>query len=130
MTLAFRSRQSYEDVTSGIIFLGSPHLTSASAEGWNTVKLVMKANRKDVSKQNMTDNEMESIATACRQFEDLQLTIPVLSIYENRETKVRENLLYALRPKSKPTVMVSSSRMSSYDTVLTLEAYYPSHSLY
>ncbi len=73
------------------------------------MKLIMKANRKDVSKQNMTDQEIESIATVCRQFEDLQLDIPILSVYERRETKVRENLMYALRGKSKTAVLVSSS---------------------
>lgn len=57
----------------------------------------------------MTDQEMESIATVCRQFEDLQLDVPILSVYEMRETKVRESLLYALRGKSKPAVLVSSS---------------------
>lgn len=39
----------------------------------------MKAHRKDVSKYNMTNEEMETVATACRQFDDLQLTIPILS---------------------------------------------------
>lgn len=66
----------------------------------------MKANRNDVSKQNMTDDEMETIATACRQFKDLQLTIPLLSVHERRETKIREGLLRAWRPKSKPAIMV------------------------
>jgi hypothetical protein len=82
-------------------------LTSPSAEGWDNVKLIMKANRKDISKQNMTDNEMESIVTTCRQFDNLRLTIPILSVYEGRETRVRESLLSAFRGKAKTSVLVS-----------------------
>lgn len=83
-------------------------MKSTSAEGWDKVKLIMKGNRKDISKQNMTDSEMESITTTCRQFDDLRLTIPILSVYEARETKVHENLLAAFRGKAKALVLVST----------------------
>ncbi|KAL8831927.1 MAG: hypothetical protein Q9170_005089 [Blastenia crenularia] len=71
----------------------------------------MKANRRDVSKQNMTEDEMEVIAATCRQFKELQLTIPILSVFEKRETRIRENLLAALRPKKKPATLLASRAM-------------------
>ncbi|KAL9028780.1 MAG: hypothetical protein Q9196_002903 [Gyalolechia fulgens] len=59
----------------------------------------------------MTEDEMETIAITCRQFKDLQLTVPILSVYEGRETKIRENLLSALRAKKKPTALLASRAM-------------------
>ncbi|KAK3941871.1 hypothetical protein QBC46DRAFT_285358, partial [Diplogelasinospora grovesii] len=118
LTLGVRSRQAYQDATSGIIFLGSPHLASASAEGWGIVKLLMKANRKDISVDNMTDYEMECIMSTCRQFEDLHLTFPILSVHERRETKFRENIFRPrrLRSKKSPTEVLVSRSMVQINT--------------
>ncbi|KAK7912199.1 tetratricopeptide repeat domain-containing protein [Apiospora marii] len=103
LAMRIGSRKAFEDVISGLIFLGCPHLISNSPESWNHVQLIMKANRKDINKQNMIDIEMERLITTCRQFEDLQLTVPILSVYEARATRFRYTMIHALRQGSKYT---------------------------
>lgn len=88
-------------------------MTSNSADGWDNVKLVMKANRKDVSKQNMTDVEKEMIVTACRQFEELLLISPILTACELRETKLREKSFQAFQSKGKLWIVVSLQALYS-----------------
>ena len=111
MTLGARSLQAYQDATCGIIFLGSPHLVTTSVYGWSVVRLLMKANRRDVSKQNMTEYEMESVLSACRQFEELQLNFPILSVYETQDTKFKETIFQTVRQKDDSTKVVRGSSM-------------------
>ena len=66
----------------------------------------MKSNRKDVSKQNMENPEMDRIITTCRQFEDLRLTVPILSVYERRGTKFKDHLFQVFRRKKDATEVV------------------------
>lgn len=115
-----RSRQAYQDVTSGIIFLGTPHLVDASAEGWENLKLLMKGNRKDISKHNMTESEMELVISACQQFDNLHLPIPLMSVYELRETKVRESLFNPLRRKRNYMEVVCMAFIHILSLTLTL----------
>lgn len=66
----------------------------------------MKGNM-NISKHNMTDYEMENIISTCRQFDNLQFTIPVLSVYEGQETKNQESRFRPNRLKNKPIKLVS-----------------------
>ncbi|KAF2810563.1 uncharacterized protein BDZ99DRAFT_386857, partial [Mytilinidion resinicola] len=104
LSSAYQYQRIYEDVTAGIIFLGTPHLAAERDEKWNLFKLIMRANRKDIAKENMTQDEIASIATVCRRFAALPLNIPILSVYEDKESKVRENLLQAWRSSSKTSI--------------------------
>jgi len=72
-----------------------------------------ESKQEDVSKQNMTDVEKEMIVTACRQFEELLLIVPILTVCELRETKLRENLFRAFQSKSKLSIVVSSQALYS-----------------
>jgi hypothetical protein len=85
------------DATCGIVFLGTPHMTSQGDEKWENCRLILKSNRKDVPKQCLSADDISKLASVCQQFEDVNLQVPVLSVYEATETKVRENLLQSLR---------------------------------
>lgn len=106
LDIAHQSRRVYEDVTAGIIFLGTPHLISDEGDGWNNLKLIMKGNRKDISKENMTEDDKNNIISVGQRFDELRLGIPILSVYEAVETKLRENILHAFRPRNKSSVVV------------------------
>lgn len=95
------------------MFFSSPHLGPALAEGWNMVKLLIKANSKDISKQNTSNYEMDNIMLTCRQFGKLELTI-IMSVYEGKETKFQESVFNPFRLRNKATKTVRqdfSSRM-------------------
>ncbi|KAI9664019.1 MAG: hypothetical protein M1821_007510 [Bathelium mastoideum] len=113
LTSAHQYQRIYEDVTAGIIFLGTPHLTSMVDDSWNNLKLIMKANRRDISKQNLTEEEQASIVTVCQRFQELQLPILVLSVYEGKETKVRENLLQSWRTHSKSSQTLITEKLAT-----------------
>jgi len=78
----------------------------SDAEGWNNLKLLMRANSKDISKNNLTDYEMEQIISVCRQFESLQLHKPILSVYEQRKTRFNDHRFTAFRRKNNPSEVV------------------------
>ncbi|KAJ0120519.1 tetratricopeptide repeat domain-containing protein [Diaporthe amygdali] len=59
----------------------------------------------------MADFEMERLMSACRSFHDLQMTIPIMSIYEGRETKFRESLLGSMRRKNNQNTLLITRPM-------------------
>ncbi|KAH8729232.1 hypothetical protein BGZ61DRAFT_321092, partial [Ilyonectria robusta] len=87
LALGNDSREAYQEAVSGIIFLGTPHLVSTSADGWKMVRLLMKHEEREISEDNMTPSEMEGVIRVCRHFENIQLPISIFSIYELKETR-------------------------------------------
>lgn len=75
---------------SGVIFLGSPHLTTTDDERWENWQLLLKLYRKDVSKSVLRIEDIQILASVCGKFNALNLRIPVLSVYEQRKTKIRD----------------------------------------
>ncbi|KAF2802482.1 uncharacterized protein BDZ99DRAFT_576851 [Mytilinidion resinicola] len=86
-----------EDVTSGILFLGSPHTTSKDDKNWENRKWILKSTRKDVPKQSLTDEDIGHIGEVCQHFEKLDLHIRVISVFEANKSKVRDSLLKFIR---------------------------------
>ena len=91
------SETDLEDVTAGIIFLGTPHTTSDDDKSWEKWRWILKAGRKDIPKQSQTDDDIKMLSELCRNFENLNLQIPVLSVFETEPTKVRDNLIQMIR---------------------------------
>jgi hypothetical protein len=94
-----------EDVTSGIIFLGTPHTTSKDDKRWENWKWILKLTRKDIPKQSQTDGDINMLVEVCQIFELLHLQIPVLSVFEAKETRVREGLLQSIRSGNKNQIV-------------------------
>jgi hypothetical protein len=97
MWIAHQSQNLVEDVTAGIIFLGTPHLTSENDSRWENWRFILKANRKEISKDSLRASDTSSLAETCQRFQDLNLQVPILTVYETLETKIRDSLLYILR---------------------------------
>lgn len=68
----------------------------------------MKANEKDISKQNMSDPEKDLIMSTCRSFGDLRLDIPILTVFESMESKFRDKI-FTIRMKGSSHPIVSLS---------------------
>lgn len=94
-----------DDVTSGIIFLRTPYTTSKDDKRWENWKWILKLTRKDISKQSQFDADINMLMKVCRHFEQLNLQIPVLSVCEAKQTKVREGLLQSIRNGNKNQIV-------------------------
>jgi len=94
-----------EDVTSGIIFLGTPHTTSKDDKRWENWKWILKLTRKDISKQSQTDADINMLVEVCQNFERMNLQIPVLSVFEAKQTRVRDGLLQTIRNSNKSQIV-------------------------
>ncbi|KAF2238369.1 nb-arc and tpr domain-containing protein [Viridothelium virens] len=73
----------------------------------------MRANRKDISKQNLTEEDRDSLITVCKRFQELQLNIPILSVFEGRESKIRENPFLAFRASSKSSLTLVTEAIAT-----------------
>lgn len=115
LTIGCRSQHLYADVLAGIVFLGTPHLVTSDAEGWSNLKLLMKANSKDISKNNLTDHEMEQLISVCRQFESLQLHKPILSVFEQRKTRFNDHRFTTFRRKNNLSEVLVEETMVQFN---------------
>lgn len=79
----------------------------------------MRSNRKDIPKQNLAKEDIISFASACQRFDEIDLQIPILSIYEAFETRLRENILLNFRPGNNSSVLVSSAASIKLCIVVT-----------
>ncbi|KAF5969746.1 tetratricopeptide repeat domain-containing protein [Fusarium bulbicola] len=98
-------------VVSMVAWFVDVRTTYPDGKGWDITKLLMKGNRRDISKDNMTEQEIEGFATSCRSFEDLQLDIPILSVHETRETKSWDSRLSNLRKRANAPKMLLTREM-------------------
>lgn len=68
----------------------------------------MKLNRKEVPRNSLRDDDVTNLADLCRKFEGLNLRIPILSVFEGKETKIRDNLLHSIRGSGTRKQIVSA----------------------
>jgi hypothetical protein len=73
----------------GIIFLGTPHLTFIDDDRWEKWRLLLKLNYKDVPKKILQPRDIQLLASVCDDFDGLNIQIPILSVYENIPTKIK-----------------------------------------
>jgi hypothetical protein len=76
------------DAQSGIIFISTPHLTYSKPDRWHQLNSVLKS-CPGYSKWQ-SQNEIATVANVCAKFESAQSEVPILSVYEGKETKVGE----------------------------------------
>lgn len=102
---ASQSRNVVNEVTAGIMFLGTPHLELVDDERWNNWKWILKTNRKDLPKECLGSSDIVNLADTCRSFTRLNSQIPILSVYEGKDTKLRDALLKTFRGGSNRKVV-------------------------
>jgi hypothetical protein len=76
----------------GIILMGTPHSSHDGNEGLNSAMLILRAYVKFASrsaKSHLAD-EQEVLKELALRFGDINLRVPILSVYETKDTKFRE----------------------------------------
>lgn len=88
--LACRDYPTIRNALSGIIFLSTPHLTNIEDERWANWRLMLRLFRKDVSKTALRKEDIELLANVCERFNGLYLRTPIMSVFEEIKTKIRD----------------------------------------
>ncbi|KAF2969761.1 hypothetical protein GQX73_g3870 [Xylaria multiplex] len=71
----------------GVVFLGTPHSKAEDRGKWQNASLaVAKASRKI---RSMSDEDLAALARSSLRFEQASVGVPILSIHETKETKVK-----------------------------------------
>lgn len=77
---------------SGIVFLGTPHITKKNEEGMQQLLLTMRSDLISGKKRPLEQGDLSSVVEICLLFAEMRLTIPILSCYETQHTKLRAPL--------------------------------------
>ncbi len=88
------------EVTAGIVFLGTPHLQSVDDIHWDNWKWILQTNRKDLPKECLSSSDIINLSETCQSFTRLNPPIPILSVHEGKVTKLHDNLLKVFRSGS------------------------------
>lgn len=90
------------DTLAGILFLGTPHTRKGAGDHRSVVELILRATSIKPLPRNMFHAESDHalFVELCVDFERIAKTIPVLSAYEAKPTKVYRNTFVRIpRPK-------------------------------
>lgn len=92
------------DTLAGILFLGTPHTEQGPGEHRSVVELIFRATSTKPLQRNLFHPESDHalLTELCIDFERIAKTIPILSAYESKPTKVYRNA-FARIPRPKDT---------------------------
>lgn len=103
----FEHRQVFEAI-SGILFLGTPHLSQGTVPGPNIIELILRSTqKKPLAKNALTPNGDNSLlAMLSQEFELASVLTPILSCYEGRHSRVHKNVFARMLTRKPILVMV------------------------
>jgi hypothetical protein len=81
----------------GVILLGTPHSTAEDDQTWQNAALAMKTGIITKKKRYIDTGDSAKLAQSSIRFEQAAVSVPILSIYEIQETKVRTSLVSSLK---------------------------------
>ncbi|KAF2117486.1 hypothetical protein BDV96DRAFT_644901 [Lophiotrema nucula] len=81
-----RYRSNLDRMLSGIVFLGAPHITTDVAQAQATLDLLSKSGVGEPWSMNY-----QALMETCRAFTSSYPSVPILSVYETRGTKLAKN---------------------------------------
>jgi len=94
------------DVVSGAIFLGAPHLVSDLATSKKTFDLLSSCeNNKGLGRSLSNQSDIAALIQICKAFELVNLNVPVVSAYEEKETSTQSYLFSRVRLRSRSQVV-------------------------
>lgn len=76
------------DVISGIVFLGTPHISVGRSDDDDVLSDILRSRPKSQFKSEAVTRDQEDLQVLCQQFELAKLQVRVLSAYEGCETKL------------------------------------------
>lgn len=92
------------DAISGVVFLGTPHSLGDEKLESNILDLLLRSQQRILPKHAFVKTDNAALIDLSRQFEVVNLQIPVISVYEGRETKIHDSLFARFR-KSRQSIV-------------------------
>ena len=79
-------------MNSGIVFLGTPHPLYIDCSKWARLNLILKSNA-SISQSFLAEAERDvaRMANVSSDFDKLRLDVPIISVYEKKESRIRVN---------------------------------------
>ena len=74
---------------SGVIFVGTPHVVSIDSDSQVAVRQMFQFHSQSARKTSVKDSDIVAFCDNCREFQELGLQVPILSIYETAKTHIR-----------------------------------------
>lgn len=110
------------DAMSGVLFLGAPHFRDR-LDAKRAFDLLLKCQHKGFGRTLSTDRDILSLMQVCKDFELVNIQVPIISVYESLATSLRRSL-FQIRAKARDQV-VRCLRFGAYmDTMLTTPCYW------
>ena len=83
-------------VLAGVVFLGTPHPTYKNEKTWPRLGSILRSKSK-FSRPIIAEAELEAaiVANVSQRFEEIGLEIPIVSVYEQKKTRIGEGPLKA-----------------------------------
>lgn len=79
------------DVISGIAFLGTPHIMGYSNLVDNQLDIMLRSQHTILPKSAFSKTDNDALAEISRQFEIVDLQVPITSICETKATKIHDS---------------------------------------
>ncbi|KAL8305078.1 hypothetical protein RB598_003018 [Gaeumannomyces tritici] len=99
----------------GVILLGTPHSGTESRDKWQNATVMLSKKSKRLSSDDLTRLSKSSLL-----FEQAAVTVPILSVYETKETKVKSRLWITKKTLIMDEAFVKTN--SSYEEMLGIAA--------
>lgn len=94
------SYQPFLRALAGVIFLGTPHSREEDETQWQKAGMTMPAISK--RKRSISSDDVAQLANSSKLFEQTPVKVPILSIHETKETKVKTGFV-----ASKKTLVIN-----------------------
>lgn len=86
------------EVISGIVFLGTPHLSADVAPSPNIIDLILRLHQRPApSKHALTADDNAFVARCCQDFSLLGIQVPIVSAYEVTASRVYQGMFKSQR---------------------------------
>lgn len=86
--------QRFLNVSSGLVFFGTPHPNFNHKEQWFRLGLMLRSHPR-ISKLMRSQAELEAniLAYVTQEFDQIDIDTPVISVFETKATKINEGFL-------------------------------------
>lgn len=112
--LAHYNYPAIRNALAGIIFLGTPHLTTVDDDRWDVWRSILKLCANDVPKNSLQGQDIQLLSNICENFNRLNIQIPILSVYETVPTKIKSQGPLAYFQTTEPMVIMTLQGIITY----------------
>ena len=111
LRIAYENEERYRQILRNLaaaILLGTPHSSPEHQDVWQNTALLVQPSRLLQKKRDIATKDLQLLSRSSKSFDEADVSIPILSIYEKKEIKVKTGL------GNKKTVVSMRSNFGGY----------------